>query len=237
MNRISLPGNEKHKKILLIILVIISAGILIYEFINNDKNRSSNLDNKKNEQFIGVSDDSGSASYDSELSEDKSSHISEKENDMYNAAYTAFFSNDYSGSISKADELIKEFPESYMGYNIKGIAEAYNGDFNSGMSDIDKSLSINLDYGYGRFNKALTYELYGQLDNALEWYNKALEIEDYVWTYYGISSIYGRRGDVSNTVKYLKKAIDIDEAVKEEAKTEADFDPVRNSQEFNNLIK
>ena len=87
------------------------------------------------------------------------------------------------------------------------------------MSDIDKSLSINPDYGYGRFNKALTYELYGKFDEALEWYNKALEIEDYVWTYYGIASIYGRRGDVYNAVEYLKKAIEINSAVKEEAKT------------------
>ncbi|SJT83751.1 Uncharacterised protein [Clostridioides difficile] len=68
------------------------------------------------------------------------------------------------------------------------------------------------------------------------WYNKNLEIENYIWTYYGIASIYGRRGDVQNTVKYLSKAIEIDEVVKKEARDEADFNPVRDSKEFKDLI-
>ena len=240
MNRVSLPGNEKHKKVILLILVIISAGILIYEFTNNKKSRNNTMDSTNNEAeyLIGVSDNNKEfISYDENLSDSKLNNISQKENDMYNSAYTAFFSNDYSESISKADEIINEFPNSYMGYNIRGIAKAYSGDFEGAMTDIDKSLSINPDYGYGRFNKALTYELYDQFDSALEWYNKSLEIENYVWTYYGIASIYGRRGDVANTVEYLKKAIDIDDAVKEEAKNESDFDPVRDSEDFKNLIE
>ena len=235
MMRISLPGKEKHKKVILLILVLISFGVLIYEFIDNKKNKDAMIDNKvkkESEYLNGTSDKEEEF-----ISKSNSASISQKENDMYNLSYNEFFSHNYSESISKADELIKEFPESYMGYSIRGIAKAYNGDFQGAMSDIDKSLSINPDYGYGRFNKALTYELYGQLDNALEWYNKALEVEDYVWTYYGIASIYGRRGDSESTVKYLKKAIDMDISVKAEAETESDFDPVRNTEEFKNIIK
>lgn len=37
MNRISLPGKAKNKRIILFILILISVGILIYEFINNTK--------------------------------------------------------------------------------------------------------------------------------------------------------------------------------------------------------
>ena len=72
--------------------------------------------------------------------------------------------------------------------------------------------------------------------NALKWYNKALEVEEYVWSYYGISSIYGRRGDIDNTMKYLNKAIQMDSGVKEVAKTEHDFDPVKNSEEFKKAV-
>lgn len=235
MIRMLLPGKEKHKKIILLILVLISLGILIYEFIDNKKNKDSIIDNKieKESEFLNRSSNKEEVF----ISENNSASISQKENDMYNIAYTEFFSHNYSDSISKADELIEEFPDSYMGYNIRGIAKAYNGDFEGAMSDIDKALSINSHYGYGLFNKALTYELYGQLDNALEWYNKALEVEDYVWTYYGIASIYGRRGDSESTVKYLKKAIDMDISVKAEAETESDFDPVRNTEEFKKLIE
>ena len=31
-----------------------------------------------------------------------------------------------------------------MGYNIRGIAKAYNGDYDGGMKDIDNSLSIDI---------------------------------------------------------------------------------------------
>jgi len=74
------------------------------------------------------------------------------------------------------------------------------------------------------------------MDKALEWYNKALEIEEYVWSYYGIASIYGRSGDVNNTMIYLNKAIKLDPGVKEVAKTEHDFQPVKNSKEFQNAV-
>lgn len=244
MSRISLPGKMKYKKIILLILVLISVGVLIYEFTNNikDKSNYTKVNNDETEYFSGTSqyeniDKSKEYSAEDEgIEEISNNNISDRERELYNSAYTTFFTGDYAGAVSKGDEIVTEFPESYLGYNIRGIAKAYNGNFDGGMSDIDKSLSIKPDYGYGRFNKALTYELYGQFDNALEWYNKALEIEDYVWTYYGIASIYGRRGDVSNTVEYLKKAIEIDSAVKQEARTESDFDPVRNSKDFKELI-
>ncbi len=46
------------------------------------------------------------------------------------------------------------------------------------MKNIDKSLDIKPDYGYARFNKALAYELYERFDEALKWYDKALDIEN-----------------------------------------------------------
>ena len=254
MSRIKLPGKEKNKKILLIILVIVAIGILSYEAWTNIKSRNtqnedkvqaetvksvgteeSNITNTINTDAKDVEDDKLRAN-NNEMIEVKEKNYSSRENDLYNEAYTLFFSNEYSKAISKADVLIKQFPSNAKGYNIRGIAKAYNGDYDGGMKDIDNSLSIDENYGYARFNKALTYELYKNMDEALKWYNNDLEVEDYVWSYYGISSIYGRRGDVANTMTYLNKAIKMDSGVKEVAKTEHDFDPVKNSEEFKKAI-
>ena len=254
MSRIKLPGKEKNKKILLIILVIVAIGILSYEAWTNIKSRNtqnedkvqaetvksvgteeSNITNTINTDAKDVEDDKLRAN-NNEMIEVKEKNYSSRENDLYNEAYTLFFSNEYSKAISKADVLIKQFPSNAKGYNIRGIAKAYNGDYDGGMKDIDNSLSIDENYGYARFNKALTYELYKNMDEALKWYNKDLEVEDYAWSYYGISSIYGRRGDVANTMTYLNKAIKMDSGVKEVAKTEHDFDPVKNSEEFKKAI-
>ena len=85
--------------------------------------------------------------------------ISKDEYNLYDRANNLFFSHEYLKAIKQADILINKYPHSYMGYNIRGIAKAYNNNFNEGMQDIDKSLSIKSDYGYAIFNKALTYEL------------------------------------------------------------------------------
>lgn len=244
MSRIKLPGKEKNKKILLIVLVIITLGILSYEAWTNISGKNIQNGSQKelikstnsNESYIKNTTNTDIRDSDENSKIDEVKNYSTKENKMYNEAYTLFFSNDYVKSINKADELIDEFPSSAIGYNIRGIAKAYNGDYDGGMNDIDKSLSIDSNYGYARFNKALTYELYEKMDDALKWYNKALEVEDYVWSYYGIASIYGRKGDVSNTMIYLNKAIQIDSGVKEVAKTEQDFAPVKNSEEFQKAV-
>ncbi|NFN18010.1 hypothetical protein FDB52_03735 [Clostridium botulinum] len=234
MIKIKLPGSQKLKLTILIILLAITLIILGFEGINNRK-KSDFINKQSIENAELIHGDS--ENLDKAVNEDKNNKIeNEEEYKLYNEAYNLFFSGEYDKSIEKSNEIISEFPSSAKGYSIRGIAKSYNESFESGMKDIDKALELEPKYGYAVFNKALTYELYGKLDEALLWYNKNLEIENYIWTYYGIASIYGRRGDVQNTVKYLSKAIELDEVVKKEAKDEADFNPVRESKEFQDLI-
>lgn len=158
-------------------------------------------------------------------------------NNKYKKAYVAFFNHKHDETIKIADEIIKKDTTFYKAYNIKGIALCFLGDFQNGMKNIDQALSINPNFGYARFNKALGYELYGHYTESLNWYDKALQVENYIWSYYGKASIYGRLGDVKNAVKYLKIAIDMDDNIKKEAKYERDFDKVRNNLEFKKLVE
>ncbi|SFC82547.1 tetratricopeptide repeat protein [Clostridium uliginosum] len=241
MSRIELPGEKKTKKIILIALVILAILVLIFEGIKNYKKTLDLNDGSQEKKIESLDSQQELISIKKENNDknDKEQLAKEDEREtlLYNEAYKFFFSHEYDSAIDKANEIIVDFPNSAKGYNIRGISKAYNGSFDYAMRDIDKALDIEPNYGYAIFNKALTYELYNKFDEALLWYNKDLEVENYVWTYYGIASIYGRRGDAENTIIYLKKAIDIDEAVKNEAKAEADFDPVRDLKEFKELIR
>lgn len=232
-NKLSL----KNKVIFFCVLSIVSA-IFIFNgeiknkiYISNNIKKAEVTDNKailkSNKEASGII---------KEVQEEKDKENKELE-ETYNKAYKAFFDNKYAEAISLANEVIKKDNKHYKSYNIKGIALAYNGSFEEGMKNIDKALEISPNYGYARFNKALAYELYGKCEEALKWYDKDLEVENYIWSYYGKASIYGRKGDVENTVKYLKIAIEMDKVVKEEARTERDFDNVRQSKEFQELIK
>lgn len=157
--------------------------------------------------------------------------------DKIEQGHIAFNAKKYREAIAIEDEVINQNSSLYKAYNVKGIALCYSHNFKEGMQDIDKSLEINPDFGYARFNKALGYELYGYYDDSIIWYNKALEVEKYIWSYYGISSIYGRRGDAPSTVKYLKLALSMDSSIKAIVAEEHDFDPVKDSPEFQTLLK
>ena len=250
MGRMKLPGSIKVKKIILYILVIISIGVLVKTAIDNRKYEENQkkliiekeADDKRLADEKRVADEKN-------LSEEnavKKADELEKEDEekkLYDDAFNTFHLGEYSNAIDKSDLIIKQFPSSYKGYNIRGISKAFNGSFEEGMVDVDKSLELNSDYGYARFNKALIYELYKDYDKALIWYDKALEVEEYLWSYYGKAAIYGRLGDTKNTCTYLQKALEIakkenvEQQVKDTAKEETDFDPVRGEREFQQLLK
>jgi len=226
----------KTKLYLFLFLSLIGIGIVIYDRVEHYR-----VEDKKIEARNSVT-----AEKNKQIEEQKKKAEEEEKkrlekqkqlDDKYNEAFKTFHSGMYSKAVSMADEIIALDNNYYKAYNVKGIALCYGKKYQEGMENIDKALSIKSDYGYARFNKALAYELYGHYDEALQWYDKALEVENYVWSYYGKASIYGRKSDVANTVKYLKIAIDMEPNVKEEAKKEADFNNVRSSEEFQNLVR
>ncbi|MBU3155671.1 hypothetical protein LL037_07255 [Clostridium estertheticum] len=188
----------------------------------------------KNSNVIEINDKNGMKNLQLQECEIKKQADLEK---IWKIGYDQFFEGEYAKSIITENQVLKEDSKFYKAYAVKGIALAYNGDFKGGMRQIDNSLKLKPDYGYARFNKALAYELYGYYAEAIKWYEKDLEVEKSEWIYYGIASIYGRKGDINNTVKYLKLAIVINPNIKNEAKNEKDFENVKQYNQFKLLIE
>lgn len=201
---------------------------------SKSKVEKSNNTNNNSQTFIKASDQEKSKEEElKKLQEEKNKKLEDK----YQQSVKSFSEKNYSDTINVANEILKEEQNFYKAYNIKGIALSYSNNYEEGMKNIDRALELKPDFGYARFNKALAYELYGYYDDALKWYDKDLEVEEYIWSYYGKASIYGRRGDVENTIKYLKIAIEMSPDIKKTADEEADFNPVKNSKEFQDLIR
>ncbi|SFV03140.1 polysaccharide deacetylase family protein [Alicyclobacillus macrosporangiidus] len=160
---------------------------------------------------------------------------------MHQQASQAFSNHRYSDTIRLENQVIADDPGYAPAYNLRGIAELYAGQIQQGQADIDHALQLDPGFGYAKFNKALGLELTGRYDEAIRAYQDALASgrgEWWIpWCDYGIASIYGRRGDVENTVRYLREAISLDPSCKTEARTEHDFDPVRASAAFQALIR
>lgn len=224
----------KSKMIIFCILSIVVVVIAYREAINNRQNYKSKIEkiNNTSSQTV-IKADQQEKNNEEKLKEEENKKLEDK----YQESVKAFGDKKYEDTINIANDIISKDESFYKAYNIKGIALCYSNKYNEGMKNIDKSLELKPDFAYARFNKALAYELYGYYDQSLQWYDKNLEVENYIWSYYGKASIYGRRGDVENTVKYLKIAINMSSDIKEIAREEADFNPVKNSKEFQDLIK
>lgn len=159
----------------------------------------------------------------------------------YKKGKALFFQRDYTQAIQLEDQVIEQDPSYYKAYNLKGIALCFSGHYASGMADINRALSMAPNYDYANFNKGLALELYAHYDAALQAYHETIPLARptwKMWSYYGIAAIYGRRGDVKDTIDYLKLAIAMDpKGVKSAARTESDFNNVRQSAAFQALLK
>lgn len=159
----------------------------------------------------------------------------------YEAGVQAFGQRNYQSAIANENQALAANPNYYPAYAVKGIALCFAGSYTSGMNAIDESLKLNPTYGYGLFNKALAFELYGYYNQAIATYQQAIPLGNgqwwKAWAYYGIAAVYGRRGDVPHVVEYLKQAEALSVNTKIAARTEKDFNPVRSSPAFQALLK
>lgn len=231
----------RNKLIIFIVFALIAVGIIGYTYIEN-KRKTDALKQQYNMEI--------KAKEDEKKAEEQRIEAERKEREAfegvkYDEAESLLFSEDkdkYNKVIKITSDVIEKYPDSKRAYTLRGRAYGFSSNIVAGnkdkaLADLDKALEIDPQYGYGRFNKALIYELFGRYDDALAWYDKAIEVEpDYEWSHYGKASIYGRRGDLENTVINLKKAIELKPSAKDAAKEEHDFDNVRKYKEFQDLI-
>jgi tetratricopeptide (TPR) repeat protein len=238
----------KTKVIIFIITAIVAVVSIAY---NNKGNFKTNLSTnpiketvKDKSALVGNTEEKQVVDAKAKELEEKQAVENEKQKALdteWQTGYDAYNQKkDNSGCIKIMNDIISKDDKYYKAYTLKGIAECYTSSvyYEDGIKNLDKALELKPDYGYGRFNKALALELYAKYPEAITAYKSALEIEDYIWSYYGIASIYGRYGDSKNCVYYLNFAIKQDpELIKSLVKEEHDFDNVRNSKEFIDATK
>lgn len=231
----------KIKAVIASVLAVIAVVIIVYTGIENHKNvqKEVTAENAKGTgSKLTNSDNNDAAKKAQDEAAKKAADDKQKELEaLYQQGYNEFNNRNYWKAADLEQQVIDKDNTFYKAYNVKGIALCYAGKYIDGSKAIDQALALKPDYGYAMFNKALSLELYAHYDEALSWYDKAIAANgNVVWAYYGKASIYGRRGDVVNSVSNLKTAISMEADVKDEAKKEKDFDNVRNSKEFQSLV-
>ncbi|HEX9059942.1 MAG TPA: hypothetical protein VF941_07165 [Clostridia bacterium] len=167
------------------------------------------------------------------------SEENEKEaEDLYNKGFQVYLSRKYDDAIEFYNMALSKDPNSYKSLNGKGIALCFQGEYDEGMILIKKALSIKPDFPYSNFNMALSYKLQKDFDSANVWFDKAISYDPKdTWSYFGKACIYAERMEKEKAFLYLKKAIETDTSVKDAAIKEHDLDNIKDTPEFNELVK
>lgn len=171
-------------------------------------------------------------------SEAQAAAISEASEKHFSEGLHFYQAFDYEKAIAAYDKAIAADSHNYKAYSGKGVAQCMSGN-TEGIRLIQKALQMKPDYVPAFYDLALAYKLQHDYDQSIQWFQKVIEKEpDNTWSYYGIATIYGDLGKAPEALSYLKKAIALDgENVKAAARSQAHFDSIRNTPEFQKLVQ
>lgn len=157
---------------------------------------------------------------------------------LHDQGLKLYYQHQFPESLVLFNQALAIDAQCYEALNAKGATLAFQGHYDQGLALIQQALDLNPLFVYGHFNRGLANELAGRWDPAIAAYQKALHLDDRdTWSYYGIASIYGRLGNVDKVLEYLQPAISLNPDVKEVARNEHDFAPVREDPRFQTLVR
>ncbi len=102
----------------------------------------------------------------------------------------------------------------------------------------DQALKLDSSNSEGWYFKGYLLQELKRYGEALEAYEEAIRLNlNDIDSIYNIACIYSLLNNKSEALKYLRKAIQLNKSQKEEAKTDVDFDNIKNEDEFKKLIE
>jgi tetratricopeptide (TPR) repeat protein len=136
----------------------------------------------------------------------KQSELVGQKAELFNKAYQASISKNYSEAINLYTELIKIDPENYIVYNNRGNAYFYQGDFSKAVDDHSEAIRLNDNYAEAYANRGAVYAREKRFQKAIEDYKKAIELKpDLINAHMNLIEILIITGDFIEANKCLEQ--------------------------------
>ncbi|MFM7364893.1 MAG: tetratricopeptide repeat protein [Cuspidothrix sp.] len=144
----------------------------------------------------------------------------------------------YEEAISSYDKALEFKPDYHDAWYNRGNSLKNLGRYEEAISSYDKALEFKPDYHQAWNNRGSSLCNLGRYEEAISSYDKALEFKpDDHQAWYNKSCIYALQGKIEKAIENLQTAINLDsETVKEWAKTDSDFDAIREDARFQSLF-
>ena len=185
----------------------------------------------------------------SELSE-RLMRLEEKLEDLRGLGFvtdpqTAFLRGNYYNNQGKYNEALAAYnwslelmPDDPDILNNRGATYAKLERHDEALADYNRSIELKPNEPATLYNRGITYTKLERYDEALADYNRSLELKpDYTSSIYNLACLFSLWEKTNEALAYLKKAINKDKKYREMAKTDNDFNNIRDAPRFKKLIQ
>ncbi|MBS9382766.1 MAG: tetratricopeptide repeat protein [Dolichospermum sp. BR01] len=144
----------------------------------------------------------------------------------------------YEEAISSYDKAVEFKPDFHEAWNNRGYSLGNLGRYEEAISSYDKAVEFKPDYHRAWYNRGISLGKLGRYEEAISSYDKAVEFKpDYHQAWYNKAFSYSLQNNIEQAIENLKTAINLHPEVREWAKTDSDFDAIREDERFQELIK
>lgn len=140
-------------------------------------------------------------------------------------------------AIISYDQALKFNPDDQQSWFNRGVALGNLGNIQQEILSYDQALKVEPYFHKAWYNRGVALGALGNIEEEILSYNEALKIEpNYSQAWYNKSCAYTLQSQTKLALESLEKAISLDEQYREMAKTDSDFDTIRNDPAFQALI-
>lgn len=148
-----------------------------------------------------------------------------------------YYAELYQDAKDTYDRVLELDPENSIALRGRGITYSQLGKNDEAMGDLNRSLELKNDDPAALHNRGIIYIRLGKYDKALADLNRSLEIRpDSPAVLYNLACLFSLWGKTDDALAYLEKAIALDDANREIAKTEKDLANIRDDPRFKKLV-
>jgi tetratricopeptide (TPR) repeat protein len=143
----------------------------------------------------------------------------------------------YEEAISSYDHALELKPDDNTAWTNRGNSLHNLGRYEEAISSYDHALELKPDQDAAWYNRGNLLHNLGRYEEAISSYDKSLEfLPDCADAFYNKACCYGLQRKIDEAIKHLEQAIDLNPKHRETAKTDSDFDSIRNDDRFQALI-
>ena len=140
-------------------------------------------------------------------------------------------------AIQSYDKAVDIKPDDHEAWYTRGLALSALGRYEEAVQSYNKALDIKPDKHEAWVRRGVVLTYLGRYEEALQSFDQALQIQpDFADAYYNKACWYGLQGTIDLAIETLRQAITLNSDYQEMAKTDPDFDRIRNDDRFRSLI-